>query len=55
MRKTTLSFSALTFVLLSIFELHAATLAGVTMPDTAQVGSTKLWCSMASDCGPSTW
>jgi Chalcone isomerase-like len=42
MRKTTVSFAALTFVLLSLFQLHAATLAGVTMPDTAQVGSTNL-------------
>jgi len=42
MRKTVLSLAIASLVLLSIFELRAATLAGVTMPDTAQVGSTKL-------------
>jgi len=42
MRKTVLSLAVALLVLLSIFGLHAATLAGVTMPDTAQVGSTKL-------------
>jgi len=42
MRKTVLSLAVVSFVLLAIFGLHAATLAGVTLPDTTQVGSTKL-------------
>lgn len=42
MRKTAVSLAVLSFVLLAIFELHAATLAGVTLPDTAQVGSASL-------------
>jgi len=42
MRKTVLSFAVVSFLLLAVFELHAATLAGVTLPDTAQVGSTNL-------------
>src|ERR1039458_4616669 len=42
MRKTVLSLAAVSFVLLSMFQLHAATLAGVTMPDTAQVGGKNL-------------
>ncbi len=42
MRKPVLSLAFVMFVLVSMFELHAATLAGVTLPDTEQVGSTKL-------------
>src|SRR5215472_15308342 len=42
MRKTVLSFAVVSFLLLAVFELHADTLGGVTLPDTAQVGSTNL-------------
>jgi len=42
MRKTALSLAIVVFALLSTFQLNAASLAGVTMPDTEQVGSTKL-------------
>lgn len=42
MRKTVLSLAVVMFVTLSMLDLHAASLAGVTMADTAQVGSTKL-------------
>jgi Chalcone isomerase-like len=42
MRKTVLSLAVVSLVLLSIFELHAATQAGVTLPDTAQVGGKTL-------------
>ncbi len=42
MRKTVLSLAVVMFVLLSMSALHAASLAGVTLPDTQQVGSTKL-------------
>ncbi len=42
MRKTVLSLAVVMFVLVSMFDLHAASLAGVTLPDTAQVGSTTL-------------
>ncbi len=42
MRKTVISLAVVMFVMLSMFDLHAATLAGVTLPDTEQVGSTKL-------------
>ena len=42
MRKTFISVAVVMFVLLSMCNLHAASLAGVTLPDTAQVGSTKL-------------
>src|ERR1039458_8551167 len=42
MRKTVLSLAVVMFVVVSMFELHAASLAGVTLPDTEQVGSTKL-------------
>jgi Chalcone isomerase-like len=42
MRKTVISLAVVMFVMVSIFDLHAATLAGVTLPDTEQVGSTKL-------------
>ena len=42
MRKTVISLAVVMFVLLSLFNLHAASLAGVTLPDTEQVGSTKL-------------
>src|SRR5271169_102076 len=42
MRKTALSLAVVVFGLLSTFQLNAASLAGVTLPDTEQVGSTKL-------------
>jgi hypothetical protein len=42
MRKVAISLAVLVFVVASTFELHAATLAGVTLPDTVQVGSTTL-------------
>jgi hypothetical protein len=42
MRKTAVSLAVVVFVMVSMFELHAASLAGVTLPDTEQVGSTKL-------------
>ena len=42
MRKTVLSLAAVMFVMVSMLDLHAGSLAGVTMPDTQQVGSTKL-------------
>ncbi len=42
MRKTVLSLAVVMFVALSMLNLHAASLAGVTLPDTAQVGNTKL-------------
>lgn len=42
MRKTVLSPAIVMFVAISMCNLHAASLAGVTMPDTAQVGNTKL-------------
>ena len=42
MRKTVLSLTIVVFVLLSMSALQAATLAGVTLPDTTQVGSSKL-------------
>ncbi len=42
MRKPVLSLAVVMFVLVSMFELQAATLAGVTLPETEQVGSAKL-------------
>jgi hypothetical protein len=42
MRKTVLSLAVVMFVVVSMFDLHAASLAGVTLPDTEQVGGTKL-------------
>ena len=42
MRKTVVSLAVLMFVLISMLALHAASLAGVSMPDTQQVGSTNL-------------
>jgi hypothetical protein len=42
MRKTALSLAVVVFALLSTFQLSAASLAGVTMPDTAQVGGKTL-------------
>jgi len=42
MRKTILSLAAIVFVLASMLDLPAATLAGVTLPDTAQVGGKTL-------------
>jgi len=42
MRKTVISLAVLFFVSVSLIDVHAASLAGVTMPDTAQVGSANL-------------
>jgi hypothetical protein len=42
MRKTALSLAVVVFVVASMFDLHAASLAGVTLPDTVQVGGTTL-------------
>ena len=42
MRKTVVSLAVVMFVLISMLALHAASLAGVTMPDAQQVGSTNL-------------
>jgi chalcone isomerase-like protein len=42
MRKILTSVAVVMFVLLSMFDLHAATLAGVTLPDTEQVGGKTL-------------
>jgi len=42
MRKTVISLAVVMLVVVSMFNLHAASLAGVTLPDTVQVGNTKL-------------
>ena len=42
MRKSAISLAVGLFVLASMFNLYAASLAGVTLPDTVQVGNTKL-------------
>jgi hypothetical protein len=42
MRRTVISLAVVVFVTTAIFELHAASLAGVSLPDTVQVGSTTL-------------
>ncbi len=42
MQKFALSFAVLALLLASMLALDAATLAGVTLPDTVQVGSTRL-------------
>jgi hypothetical protein len=42
MRKSVLSLAVVTFVLASTFTLQAATLAGVTLPDTETVGGKSL-------------
>ena len=42
MRKACISLAVVTFVVVSMLDLHAASLAGVTLPDTEQVGGTKL-------------
>jgi hypothetical protein len=42
MRKTASALAVVVFVLVSMFEMHAASLNGVTLPDAAQVGSAKL-------------
>ncbi len=42
MRKTAISLAVVAFVVASTFNLHAGNLAGVTLPDTEEVGSTKL-------------
>ncbi|MGC2321948.1 MAG: chalcone isomerase family protein [Terriglobales bacterium] len=42
MRKTSISLTVVVFVVASMFDLHAASLAGVTLPDTVQAGGTTL-------------
>jgi Chalcone isomerase-like len=42
MRKTLISLAVVVLVISSMFDLSAATLAGVTLPDTAQVGGKTL-------------
>src|SRR5208282_203744 len=42
MRKTAISLAVVVFAVASTFNLHAGNLAGVTLPDTEQVGATKL-------------
>ena len=42
MRKTVILLAAVVFAGVSMFDLHAASLAGVTLPDTEQVGGAKL-------------
>jgi len=42
MRKTTMLLAIAAFILASICDLRAASLAGVTLPDTLQVGGTTL-------------
>jgi phosphoglycerol transferase MdoB-like AlkP superfamily enzyme len=42
MRKAFISLAVVIFVVASAFDLHAASLAGVTLPDAQQVGGAKL-------------
>jgi Chalcone isomerase-like len=42
MRKSILALAVVLFVMISVFNLHAASLAGVTLPDTEQVGGKSL-------------
>ncbi len=42
MRKAVISLVVVMFVVISTFDLFAASLAGVTLPDTEQVGNAKL-------------
>ena len=42
MQKTAISLAVIVLVLASMSDLHASSLAGVTLPDTVQVGGTKL-------------
>jgi len=42
MRKTAISLAVVVLVVATMFDLHAGSLAGVTLPDTEQVGGTKL-------------
>jgi len=42
MRKTVISLAVIVFVMASMFDAQAATLAGVTLPDTAQIGGKTL-------------
>jgi chalcone isomerase-like protein len=42
MRKTVTSLAVVMFMVVSMFNLHAASLAGVTLPDTEQVGGKTL-------------
>ena len=42
MQKTAISLAVVVFVVASMLDLHAASLAGVTLPDKVQVGGTTL-------------
>ena len=42
MQKTAISLAVVVFVVASMLDLHAASLAGVTLPDTVQVEGTTL-------------
>jgi Chalcone isomerase-like len=42
MQKTAIALAVVVLVLASMSDLHASSLAGVTLPDTVQVGGTKL-------------
>ena len=42
MRKTVISLAVVMFAVVTMLDLHAASLAGVTLPETEQVGRTKL-------------
>jgi len=42
MPKTAISLAVVVLVVATMFDLHAGSLAGVTLPDTEQVGGTKL-------------
>ncbi len=42
MKKTVISLAVFMFAVASVLELHASTLAGVTLPDTTQVGGKTL-------------
>jgi hypothetical protein len=42
MQKTAISLAVVVFLLASMSDLHASSLAGVTLPDAVQVGNTKL-------------
>ena len=42
MRKTAISLAVVILVVATMLDLHAGSLAGATLPDTEQVGRTKL-------------
>ena len=52
MRKSLISFALVMFVSLSTVALNAASLAGVTLPDSAPGRRQANWCSTASACAP---